>query len=832
MRKNSLNSAEYSLQLLQTYGMVSASVAAVPIPNTTMSMKSPLILRNLIHPAATRFYLAAAAAATLLVGQYSKAATYDWNQTTGSKSWSLNTNWTPAAPLGGPSIAGDVVTINTNIAGTNTNVLYNTGDAGTAAKTIGILNIGDTNGTNFFIFNAGTGGGYLVMDNNGAGAEIHQLSTGAADTIGAGIQISDSAGLTLFNDNSAASLNINGGVTGTGDLNLKNNSATASGLKFATTAINNTGKIVNSGTGSGTVLISGASVGSNVTEIIQNSASSQLNISGGITVNSSGTTLKSTTNTGGVNLTVQLTAVISGTGDLILQNNGSLVDGIALTNIGVGGINNNTGKIINNGTGTGNSVITSIIGTNVTGVIQDSLTSGLTLAGVNTFTNDGATTFGLTIKRGVVTAKTSASALGAGAVTLGDSAGGSDAASLQAVTTTLTYANPFILASNTSGTLSIGGSAAATFSGGVTGTNNLTINVAAGSAINFSTAAINNAGTITNSGTGIGTATVATVGSNVTGIIENSTTSALTVTTLNLRGASLATTLTNALGTKVLTVTNVDTGAGNLVLNNNSSTANAIVLTNGANNTGSITNSGTGSGTQTIGVIGGNVTGVTQNSTTSSLTLNAANTYTGGTTISAGTLVLATAGTILNSSGVNLGTSGSQGTLDLTSKTSGFTLGTSQTLSGYGNVTMGSGKTLTVNGGLAPGNSPGVIAISGNLTLGATATTTMELINSSQAAGTGFDQISLGGTTPALTYDGTLTLNLTGGTTLGVYHLFTGFSSQSGTFSAINYSLVGAAGSFDYTTGDFTLTAVPEPSTWALLAFSLTTVMVMRRRRG
>ena len=211
------------------------------------------------------------------------------------------------------------------------------------------------------------------------------------------------------------------------------------------------------------------------------------------------------------------------------------------------------------------------------------------------------------------------------------------------------------------------------------------------------------------------------------------------------------------------------------------------------------------------------------------LALSGNNTFTGATTISAGTLVLASTGTIDNSSGVNLGTSGSQGTLDLTAKTNGFTLGSNQTLSGYGNVTMAAGKTLTIDGSLAPGNSPGVIGVSGNLTLGSTATTTMDLIDYSLAPGVGFDQISLSGTTPALIYGGTLTLNLTGSTQLGVYHLFTGFSSQSGTFTGINYS--GGAGSFDYATGDLTLTAVPEPATWALLAVSLTTVMILRRRR-
>jgi hypothetical protein len=38
-------------------------------------------------------------------------------------------------------------------------------------------------------------------------------------------------------------------------------------------------------------------------------------------------------------------------------------------------------------------------------------------------------------------------------------------------------------------------------------------------------------------------------------------------------------------------------------------------------------------------------------------------------------------------------------------------------------------------------------------------------------------------------------------------------------------------GTFAQATGDLGLNVVPEPATWALLAFSLTTVMVLRRRR-
>ncbi len=490
---------------------------------------------------------------------------------------------------------------------------------------------------------------------------------------------------------------------------------------------------------------------------------------------------------------------ITGTGNLTIANGGTT----AATNIS-NTINNN-GTITNSGTSSGTTTINATIGSLVTGITQNSTTSGLTLSGNNT----GYTGI-TTIKAGTLTLTNNSSG-GTGTITLGDSSGNSSAtlklASLG------TYANNIIVAAGSSGILSITNVTPndVTISGTVALNNNLSWNGTTGTKTL----------TFTNLVTGDSTARTFTL---VGGLATLS--GGVSVGTGGLTFANNgASTFTVGAGNITSTTT------GNLTFNANGTGAFTVSAAS-INHSGSITNSGAGNGTTTIsGAIGGNVTAVIQNSPTSKLSLSNANTYAGATTISAGTLILASAGTIANSSGVNLGTSGSQGTLDLTAKASGFALGSNQTLSGYGNVTMAAGKTLTVNGGLAPGNSAGVIGVSGNLTLGSTATTTMDLIDFNLAPGTGFDQITLSGTTPVLTYSGTLTLNLTGSTQLGVYHLFTGFSSQSGTFTGgINYS--GGAGSFSYATGDLTLTAVPEPATWMLLAFSLTTVIVLRRRRA
>jgi fibronectin-binding autotransporter adhesin len=96
-------------------------------------------------------------------------------------------------------------------------------------------------------------------------------------------------------------------------------------------------------------------------------------------------------------------------------------------------------------------------------------------------------------------------------------------------------------------------------------------------------------------------------------------------------------------GTDVLTISGGVSGAFDLALKNNSTNAAGITLSTSVNNGGLITNSGAGTGGSIISaVIGPLVTGVIQNSSTSSLTLNgaAANAYTGATTVSSGTLAV------------------------------------------------------------------------------------------------------------------------------------------------------------------------------------------------
>jgi autotransporter-associated beta strand protein len=321
-------------------------------------------------------------------------------------------------------------------------------------------------------------------------------------------------------------------------------------------------------------------------------------------------------------------SIVGTNGDIIISNAGTISNAYGLTLDGT----------------TAGSSIASIIGTGANTVTKTG-TGTWTLSGVNTFTG------GLAILSGTIIATTSSQAVGNGGnITLGN-ASGNASASLLVGTNGLTINRPVILATNPNvGTLTIGTSGTTgiiTLAMGVTGNNDLNISPGGTGGITVSVL-LNNVGAIINSGAGTGTITASgtVIGSNVTAIIQNSTTSTFTINGTVTIGPTL--TLANYSGTKLLNLSGGMSSAttGNLILSNNSSTDNGVEVTNNAktvNNAGTITNSGTGTGAALISaVIGTNVTGVIQNSATSTLTLSAANTYTGPTTISSGTLSVAT----------------------------------------------------------------------------------------------------------------------------------------------------------------------------------------------
>ena len=243
-------------------------------------------------------------------------------------------------------------------------------------------------------------------------------------------------------------------------------------------------------------------------------------------------------------------------------------------------------------------------------------------------------------------------------------------------------------------------------------------------------------------------------------------------------------------------------GAGNIVFN--------AVLTNGSNATNSGAISKTGNGI---------------------LTLNAANTYTGNTSVSAGTLL------------VN-GSTHSSSAVDVT----GATLGGTGTIGG--SVTIGSGATIT--GGL---NGVGTLNLSSSMTLNGNSTFSADI--SGAAPGTEYNRLQLSGAAVTLNGVNNLALNLTyTPTDQQLFFLMIGASSITGRFDSLNgvtttlnqnstFTLGGQEFTIGYsgnsTAGTFTggndlvlqASAVPEPSTWALMLVGFVAgVFLIRRKKS
>ncbi len=378
-----------------------------------------------------------------------------------------------------------------------------------------------------------------------------------------------------------------------------------------------------------------------------------------------------------------------------------------------------------------------------------------------------------------------------------------------------------------------------TGTGNVTFENNTTTNSNAGIDLR---AAVNNTGTLTFSGTGDSTVEPSlvsrvngaggSIGANVTKVVQDSkvnldlagTMDAGSTAGIDIKQSKVI--LNNASALRVGNTVAVASGAtldveqNNTIAGlNNYSGAGGTVLNNAASDK-TLTVGGSSSysfgGALTDGTNGGKLLLTKSGSGTQTLTGNS--TYTGATAVSAGSL-------IING--------------DNSSAIGAVTVASGATLGGSGKI--GGATTIQTGGTLAPGNSPGLLTFTNNLTL--EGAVVMEL--NGLGRGTTYDAIDVGG---LLTCGGSLSLNFGStfangdsfnlfdfGSTNGASFASIGLTGSYGTGSLVNSSgtwsgTVGGQG-FTFLESDGTLNLVPEPSTYALLGLSGAAALVARFRR-
>ena len=729
---------------------------------------------------------------------------------------------------GGTTISGGQLKLanaNALVASDDMTITSGTLDLNGQSRTLGLLN-GSSGGT----ITTGTTG--LITLTSSAAAN----STYAGSIInGAGTIAFTKSGLgtlTLSGSNDyTGATNINGGV-----LSLGNESAFAGGgtisfdggsLQYsASNTVDYSTRILNSGSA-----ISIDTNGQNATFASGLGSSNTGGLTklglGTLTLSGSNDYTGTTTISAGV-LAISSTAVLPGYGD---AGRWSVAPGAGLT-LGVNGLTNAAADaLITSATATGNLTSGAAIGFDTTGTstytyanaLPVSAGSGLGLAksGTGTLQITGSSTY------------TGPTVVGSGTLSIGS--GGTTG--WIGTTSDVVLSPDGVLQFNRTddyGGFSpvISGSGGVVISSGTlalsTGSfGTLTIGQSTGDAGTFNV----NGGSVTNTtsilGSAAGSVGTATVSSGMWATSGNLTVGGAGAGTFTMNGGLV--TVGGTLSQGGASTINLNAG-GTLQIGTGGTSG---VLLGG---TGSLVNNGTlifnrSDASIYSGVLSGS--GVVAKQAAGLLTLAGANSYSGLTTISAGTLALSGIGSI-GAGGLDLGTTDSPGVFDLSGLTAGtYSLPATGNLAGVGTLS-GSGKSLAVLGSFLPGNSPGTVTVGSGLSLDLSnsGSSVFEITDPAFTAGT-YDLVTGDG---SVVFGGILNLAFSGGSYADgtdVLQLFANTGGRSGNFSAVNATglAAGQSATFNPTTGF--ITVVPEPSTYAMALAGLACggYSISRRRR-
>jgi autotransporter-associated beta strand protein len=649
-------------------------------------------------------------------------------------------------------------TLGTLTIGTNT---LTTGGANNTDLTFGSVTL-----TGNATFNTSVAGNDLVMGVvSGAGGSLTKsgaanLTLNSAATYGGATTVS--AG-TLYT-NGTNYLPTGTALTVNGTLNTNNNAQTVASLSGSGTVTMGTGALtVGDGTstnfsgviggsgaftkqGTGTLTLSGTSANTLSSAFNVNSGTVILNKTAGVSATGSGS-LTIGDGAGGANSAVvqlaQSNQIDGGSTAVTINTDGRLdLNGYTQTIgslAGSGTVNLGAGSLTTGGSNTNTSYTGQIGGTG--GSLTKTGTGTLTLSGNNNFTGAAS------VSQGIVQVN-STNALGTGAATVANNA----AIELQG--TSVTLGNSSL---NITGTGPAGNGAIRNISGN--NYINSAITLGGASTINISTGNLYLAGgvatngyTLTTTGTGTGNALATGAITGTGGINKNGIGTLVLSNTGNTYNGTTAITAgslqigANNAGPASSAVT-VSTGA-TLDVNNYTAAVGSLAGSGTVTlGNGTLTAGGNNSSTTFSGAIGGAGGGLTK-AGNGTLILSGTNTYSGATTVNAGTLQLGANNVLASSTAVTI----SGGTFDVNSRTQ-----TISSLAGAsGSLSVAAGGVLTVSSSTSFSGSVTVSGAGSILDLSSTANSSI----GSLTLGAG-STLKLGDNALAVT-----TLNITGASTI------------------------------------------------------------------